>query len=88
MPRAEIQKTLQSIRLELERMTIDQEDGRARIEESVRQLEEQLLDESRMTGDEYLLHELKESIEEFEESHPVLTDLVSRLSDLFAKIGI
>jgi len=41
-----------------------------------------------MSGDEFLLSRLKESTEEFEASHPKLTNIVGRLSNLLAGMGI
>ena len=88
MPRKELRKTLQDLRFELDRLHFENEDHRDKANESVDALEEKLREESFMSGDEYLVHELGEALEHFEESHPQLTDLVNRISDLLAKIGI
>ena len=88
MPREAFHKTLQEIQLELEGLDAELEGQRERIDSSVSELEKKLLEESFMSGDEYLVHELTEALEEFEEEHPRLTELVGRLSDLFAKMGI
>jgi uncharacterized alpha-E superfamily protein len=87
MPKKELHKTLQELRVELDRAHFDYEKTPS-VESSMSQLEEKLREESFMTGDEYLVHELKEALEEFEEDHPQLTDLVGRISDLLSKIGI
>jgi len=44
--------------------------------------------EADMAGDDYLLNKLKEAAEEFEAEHPKLTNIVGRLSDLLARMGI
>lgn len=41
-----------------------------------------------MTGDQYLLTKLKDIAKEFEAEHPKLTNIVGRLSDLLARMGI
>lgn len=40
------------------------------------------------SGDEYLLDRLRDQAEKFEINHPKLTDIVGRLSDLLARMGI
>lgn len=44
--------------------------------------------EADMTGEDYLLTKLKEAAEEFETEHPKLTNIVGKLSDLLARMGI
>lgn len=44
--------------------------------------------EADMAGDDYLLTKLKEAAEEFETEHPKLTNIVGKLSDLLARMGI
>jgi DNA-binding MarR family transcriptional regulator len=41
-----------------------------------------------MSGDKFLLTKLKEITEEFEIAHPKMTNIVGRLSDLLARMGI
>ena len=41
-----------------------------------------------MSGDKFLLTKLKEATEEFETTHPKMTNIVGRLSDLLARMGI
>ena len=41
-----------------------------------------------MSGDEYLIHEIKDSLSEFEEHRPKVTELIGDTSDLLAKIGL
>ena len=88
MPKQELHKTIQELQLELEKLNFENEAHRDRVNQSVTDFEKKLLDESFMSGDEFLVHEIKEALEEFETSHPRLTDLVGRVSDLFAKMGI
>jgi len=40
--------------------------------------------DDKMTGDEFLVKKLKESIEEFEINHPKLTNIVGRVLDLLS----
>ena len=40
--------------------------------------------DDQMTGDEFLVKKLKESIEEFEINHPKLTNIVGRVLDLLS----
>jgi len=41
-----------------------------------------------MSGDKFLLSKLKELAEEYETNHPKMTNIVGRLSDLLARMGI
>ena len=41
-----------------------------------------------MSGDKFLLTKLREAAEEYETSHPKMTNIVGRLSDLLARMGI
>ncbi len=88
MPKQELITTLQELQMELDKLTFENEAHKDRMNESVAALEKKLRDESYMSADEYLIEELKESLVEFEENHPGLTNLLSRISDLLAKIGI
>ncbi len=84
----EFHKTLAELRLELEKVQFEREDNQAEVNQSVAALEEKLKEESLMSGDEYLVHELTEALEHFEETHPQLTDILGRMSDLLSKMGI
>jgi hypothetical protein len=92
MPEQELKTTLQALRLELDKVHFEHETSRQTVDDSIRVLEEKLREESFMSGDEYLVHELGEAlshaVEQFEENHPELTDLIGRLSDLINKMGI
>ncbi|MDA1298602.1 MAG: DUF4404 family protein [Proteobacteria bacterium] len=88
MPKEALRTTLEELRIELDRLHFDQQAHRSRVDRSITELEERLRDESFMTGDEYLVNELQESLTEFEEQHPQLTVLIGRISDLLAKMGI
>ncbi len=53
------------------------------------EIESKLKDpEMALTGYQYLLTRLKDETEEFETNHPKLTEIVGRLSDLLARMGI
>ena len=88
MPKRELTKTLQDLRIELEKINFDNAAHRDKINQSLADVEKKLRDESFMSGDEYLIHEVKESLEHFEETHPNLTSIFTRITDLLAKIGI
>ncbi|MET1254059.1 DUF4404 family protein [Aliikangiella maris] len=57
----------------------------ALIDEINRQMTQPTTD---MTGDKYLVEKLKSEIETIQVHHPQLTDLIGRLSDLLARMGI
>lgn len=88
MPKEALRKNLQQLQLELEKVHFEHETNREAVSRQVLELEGKLVDESFMSGDEYLLHELKEALEDFEEEHPQLTTLIGNISDLLAKMGI
>jgi hypothetical protein len=88
MPKEQLHTTLQELQLELERVNFDDDNHRNTVNQSIVTIQKKLRDESFMSGDEYIVHELKEALEQFEEKHPKITDLVGRVSDLLSKIGI
>ena len=88
MPQEQLHITLQELQMELERVNFKDDDHRDSVNDSIATIQKKLRDESLMSGDEYIVHELKEALEEFEEQHPKLTDLIGRMSDLLSKIGI
>ena len=88
MPKEQLKGTLQDLRLKLQEAQFRHENSRDLAEQRLADLEEKLVEESFMSGDEYLVQELKEQLEEFEEDHPDITMLVGRISDLLAKMGI
>ena len=88
MPKQELHTTLQELRLELDKLHFEHEAGRESANQSVAALEEKLREESFMSGDEFLVHELRDTLTHFEETHPQITDLLGRISDLLSKMGI
>lgn len=88
MPRKELKLTLDELRRELDQARFTHENNKHKAHQYLASLEDKLREESFMTGDEYLVHELKELLEEFEEDHPQLTLLLGRASDLLARMGI
>ncbi len=88
MPAQELRKTLQELQIELEKLNFENDAHKDKVNQSLAEVEKKLRDESFMSGDEYVIHELKESLEHFEETHPNLTVIFSRITDLLAKIGI
>jgi len=83
----EIHKTLQELRLALDKAHFDHSTDEG-VGEKMLLLEEKLREESLMSGDEYIVNELKEALQHFEETHPQITDVLGRLSDLLAKMGV
>lgn len=88
MSQEEIHTTLQELRLELDKAHFENEANRDNVNQSLVLIEEKLREESFMSGDEYIVHELGEALQHFEETHPRITDLVGRVSDLLSKMGI
>lgn len=88
MTEEKLRHTLQELQIELDKLHFDNETDRRNASQSIVQLEEKLREESFMSGDEYIVHELVEALEQFEESHPVLRELASRIADLLNKMGI
>lgn len=84
MSTEEIHHTLGELRIALDREHFDHEG----VNNALTSMEDKLREESFMSGDEYLVHELKEGLKHFEEEHPDITALVGRLADLMAKMGI
>jgi len=41
-----------------------------------------------LTGDEFFIKQIEESINKFEVKHPKLTEIIGRISDLLARSGI
>ncbi|TQV89855.1 DUF4404 family protein [Aliikangiella coralliicola] len=71
--------------------------GNEKIEHHQRQLMEALAGEIEerigspevdMSGDQFLLTRLKDLAKDFEAEHPKFTNIVGRLSDLLARMGI
>ena len=88
MPEQELRKTLQELQIELEKINFENDAHKDKVNQSLADIEKKLRDESFMSGDEYMIHEIKESLEHFEETHPNITAIFSRITDLLAKIGI
>ena len=92
MPQQELKTTLQQLRFELDKVHFQEASGRDSVDQSVHAIEEKLREESFMSGDEYLVHELGEALsnalDRFEDEHPDLVQIVGRLSDLISKMGI
>ncbi len=72
-------------------------DSSSPIDNHQRQTTEALIDEinhkinapeANMASEQYLIERLKSEIEVIQANHPQLTDLIGRLSDLLARIGI
>ncbi len=88
MPKEELKKSLQELQIELEKLHFDNVTTKEDINETLVKLEEKLREESFMSGDEFLIEQVKQSLEDFEGEHPKITEIMGKMSDLLAKIGI
>jgi|TARA_B110000263_G_C15243917_1_gene480779 hypothetical protein len=88
MPKEALRTTLQELQIELEKLNFENQAHRDQVDRSILEIETKLRDESFMSGDEFLVRRLEESLQEFEEHHPKVTELVGHISDLLAKMGI
>lgn len=44
--------------------------------------------DDQLTGDEFLLKKMRESIDDFEVNHPKITNIIGRVSDLLSRGGV
>lgn len=44
--------------------------------------------DDQLTGDEFLMKKMRESIDDFEVNHPKITNIVGRVSDLLSRGGV
>lgn len=44
--------------------------------------------DDQLTGDEFLIKKIKDSIDDFEVKHPKITDIIGRVSDLLSRGGL
>ncbi len=44
--------------------------------------------DDQLTGDEFLMKKMRESIDDFEVNHPKMTNIVGRVSDLLSRSGV
>lgn len=88
MPKDALISNIQQLHLELEKVHFEHETSREAVSQQVLDFEQKLIDDSLLTGDEYLLSEISEALEEFEEEHPQITALIGNISDLLAKMGL
>jgi len=88
MPQEALKKSIQELQIELEQLHFENITTKQDVSDSLVKLEEKLREESFMSGDEYLIEQVKESLEDFEGEHPKITEVMGKISDLLSKIGI
>ena len=44
--------------------------------------------DDQLTGDEFLIKKIRESIDDFEVNHPKITNIIGRVSDLLSRGGV
>ena len=84
-----LHELLEKLKNELERTDVTDEARRERLrhlEEDIRRLRERSGDESEV--DESMLERFQETIEEFEETHPQLTMMISQMITILSNAGI
>jgi hypothetical protein len=84
-----LHELLEKLKNELERTDVTDEARRERLrhlEEDIRRLRERSGDESEV--DESMLERFQETIEEFEETHPQLTMMISQMMTILSNAGI
>ncbi len=89
MPDHNLRDVLERLRTELETIEVKDEADREklhRLEADLRRLEERA--EATTETDEPLLERLQESIEEFQDSHPQLTLMLSQAMTILSNAGI
>ena len=84
-----LHELLEKLQNELERTDVTDEARRERLrhlEEDIRRLRERSRDEADV--DEPMLERFQETIEEFEETHPELTMMISQMMTILSNAGI
>jgi hypothetical protein len=84
-----LHELLEKLQIELERTDVTDEARRERLrhlEEDIRRLRERSRDEADV--DEPMLERFQETIEEFEETHPELTMMISQMMTILSNAGI
>ena len=89
MNRREMSSILQELESELSKDTNLDKYHRQKFEalaEHIQIMLEQADDQ--LTGDEFLMKKMRESIDSFEVNHPKMTNIVGRVSDLLSRGGV
>ncbi len=89
VPTKDLVSLLENIERKLEEITTDQADIDDDVRNARLQLREMLSNpEAVPEPDEYLLEQLADVAQKFEAEHPVLTEWVGKISDLFSRMGL
>jgi len=89
MDKQQMLEILHELKSELEQNSKLETHQRQTMEALVEEINHRVTDpEVEMSSDEFLISRLKSQTEDFEVSHPKLTNIIGRLSDLLARMGI
>jgi hypothetical protein len=86
-----LHELLEKLQNELKRTDVTDEAGRERLrhlEEDIRRLRERARAGEEAEVDEPMLERFQETIEEFEETHPQLTMMISQMMTILSNAGI
>ena len=90
MNKPQLQQSLQQLRAELDQAQSLDAEVRADLLKTMHDIETALKDNDALPADEQetLLDQLKESLWQFEKSHPTLTMIMGRVMDDLSRMGI
>lgn len=90
MNRVELQQSLQQLRAELDQTPSIDTEARADLLNTIHAIEAALENEADLQAEENqtLIDQLKESLWQFEKSHPTLTMIMGRVMDDLNRMGI
>ncbi len=81
-------KTLERLRLEIDKLDIDDVESKARLEKLVADLEQKLESPDNLPNDQDLTDSLADSLTHFEVSHPTVTGILNDLMMTLSNMGI
>ena len=88
MHRQQMLEILFDLKKQLKQSSLEAGD-RQRMEALAEEIERRVhASDNDLSGDEYLLKKVAEAIEEYEADHPAVTNIMGRISDLLARIGL
>lgn len=88
MPDQQLRKMLQQLHAELQQSDSVDEHSRELLRNVMADIHAILEPAAAKANPESLITRLREVVDEFEESHPALTEAVGRVADALAKMGI
>ena len=88
MSQKTLHKSLLELQILLEEHHFKNTELRAEVDNQIKEIEEKLRTESFMNSEDFLFDQIKQQIEDLEESHPKITEVMGRIADALAKMGI